>query len=263
MTGYRVSVSRLLGLPGVWRLEQRGIYSVNSWFVSGRSGAYLIDSGLPRRSNELVSLVRWLLAGQRLDGILLTHGHRDHLGAAYELAQELGAPVYAHPGEIPYIAGQQGYSAIPGARWTYRLTMALDRLGEQAGQRLRAGLAGLRGQRQPPPPAGELPLEPVEDGQQVGPFTVLHTPGHTPGHVCYLHPVLGALFSGDLFMRVLPWATGPLWCSTLDVRANRLQQRRVREIGAAQWILPGHGRPFRVPPARPARKRKQGVAGRD
>lgn len=43
----------------------------------------------------------------------------------------------------------------------------------------------------------------IEDGELVGPLRALHTPGHAPDHVCFVHPD-GPLFSGDV---VMGWST--------------------------------------------------------
>ncbi len=57
------------------------------------------------------------------------------------------------------------------------------------------------------PPDGEL-----ADGQQISvagtTLTVIHTPGHAPGAVCFYAPELGTLFSGDTLFRGGPGATG-------------------------------------------------------
>jgi glyoxylase-like metal-dependent hydrolase (beta-lactamase superfamily II) len=41
-------------------------------------------------------------------------------------------------------------------------------------------------------------IRPVREGDQVGDLRVLHTPGHTPGHVSLLHETASILFIGDL-----------------------------------------------------------------
>ena len=58
----------------------------------------------------------------------------------------------------------------------------------------------------------DLPFEPLSDGERIdaagAALEVRHTPGHSPGGVCYYAPDLGAVFSGDTLFRGGPGATG-------------------------------------------------------
>jgi glyoxylase-like metal-dependent hydrolase (beta-lactamase superfamily II) len=55
----------------------------------------------------------------------------------------------------------------------------------------------------------DVPMpQPLTDGQRIGPLTVLHTPGHSPGAVCLYAPELGAVFTGDTLFQGGPGATG-------------------------------------------------------
>ena len=74
-----------------------GAYQENAYLLcpEGRAEAVLIDPG-----DDVSALRRALSAsGRRIGGILLTHGHFDHMLSAGPLAQETGAQVYLHPGD--------------------------------------------------------------------------------------------------------------------------------------------------------------------
>lgn len=101
--------------------------------------------------------------------ILLTHGHQDHAGAAQELARLLN---------IKIIGPEHGDAFL------------LEGMSYQ-GQML-----GL------PPVDNFQPDIWVTDGQELDlqlnePVKVIHTPGHTPGSVCYYFEKSGLLLSGD------------------------------------------------------------------
>ncbi|MBX6377809.1 MAG: MBL fold metallo-hydrolase, partial [Clostridia bacterium] len=91
----------------------------------------------------------------KVERILLTHGHVDHVSAVEAIAAETGAPVFIHPDD----------EALMARSCRHR-------------------------------PDGYL-----GDGDEVpfagGAFRVLHTPGHTPGGVCFYWPDDRVCFSGD------------------------------------------------------------------
>ncbi|MCL2324147.1 MAG: MBL fold metallo-hydrolase [Actinomycetia bacterium] len=143
----------------------------NCWFITDpkTNHCVAIDPG-----DEAGVLIEHL--GKRvLDGVLLTHGHFDHVGAAEELADYGSALVYIHADETELLA------AVP----------------EHARQ---LGLEGFTS------PKEDLTFK---DGDvlEVGDFTfqVIGTPGHTAGSSCLLliDPQTGQqhLFSGDTLFR--------------------------------------------------------------
>jgi len=82
---------------------------------------------------------------------------------------------------------------------------------------------------------------------------VIHTPGHTPGHVAFLFEDSGALFAGDAVCTWNPLTgkRGPqLMPRPLNV-SNAEAHESVRRIGGltAKVTLPGHGEPWHGPPA--------------
>lgn len=104
-------------------------------------------------------------------GILLTHGHFDHIMAVPELKAEFGAPVYAHEAEERLLKDTQMNLSAP---WVGRaLSLEAERL--------------------------------VKDGEkfELAGFEIqaVHTPGHTAGGVSYYLEAEGVLFSGDTLFR--------------------------------------------------------------
>lgn len=123
-------------------------------------------------------------AGVRLEAILLTHTHIDHVGAVAPVAKATGAPVYCPEAEAFVLADITAWTPFgfpPADSYDADVTVS-------GGERLE--LAGLG-------------------------IDVLLTPGHSPGHVSYSIPEEQALFSGDVLFQQsigrtdLPGGDGP------------------------------------------------------
>jgi len=119
--------------------------------------------------------------------ILLTHGHFDHIAAVPALAAEyrnrrrVNFEIAVHEADREYLG--------PDSRPVhYRSIIAIS--GESASPAATAFIDKLWDTM--PPPDRTL-----AEGDTVGPFTVLHLPGHTPGSVGFWDKEKGVLFSGD------------------------------------------------------------------
>jgi glyoxylase-like metal-dependent hydrolase (beta-lactamase superfamily II) len=98
----------------------------------------------------------------------------------------------------------------------------------------------------PPPPGHHLhDGEVVEFGHRR--LTVLHTPGHTPGSVCFLAP--GILFSGDTLFPGGPGATRPPE-GDFDTILTSIEVK-LWQLPDSTLVLPGHGDPTTIGAERP------------
>ena len=163
--------------PGVARL---GIVIVNVFALGEPGGPWLlIDGGLPGSAGLIRRAVSRRF-GTRPEAILLTHGHFDHVGAAWDLASGWDVPLYAHPLELPYLTGLSDY---PPRDPTMGGAMAqMSRVMPDHGYDFGDRVLGL-------PADGGVPGFPA--------WRWLHTPGHTPGHVSLHRPTDGVLLAAD------------------------------------------------------------------
>lgn len=86
------------------------------------------------------------------------------------------------------------------------------------------------------------PITPVGDGDQLFGLKVIHTPGHTPGHIALLEPQLGVMFAGDAINGANPGVSGPNPQFTPDMA---LAIESARRLGTFDYetVVFGHGEP--------------------
>ncbi|WP_343915345.1 MBL fold metallo-hydrolase, partial [Arthrobacter pascens] len=70
---------------GTWEVDN------NVWIVGNDTECVIIDS--PHDAEAIINQVR----GRTVLAILLTHAHNDHIGAARQVADTVGAPIHLHP----------------------------------------------------------------------------------------------------------------------------------------------------------------------
>ncbi len=174
------------------------------WDEAGR--AALIDPG--GESGRLLAEVA--RRGLKLEKLLLTHGHLDHVGAAAQIRDALGIPIVGPERSEQY--------------W-------LDILPRQA------ELFGF------PPIEAFTPDQWLEDGDTVDVgairFEVLHCPGHTPGHVVFYQPEARLAFVGDvLFKGSIGRTDFPRGDHAALLHAIRT---RLFPLGDDVRFVPGHG----------------------
>lgn len=222
------------------------ILFVNVFGVSHPDSSWtLIDCGLPHSES---SILHWAEKnfGTAPNAILLTHGHFDHASAASELAGHWNVPIYAHSLETPYLTGQREYDApnfAAGGGLMSLMSPLLPRGPLNLGNRLRQLSQSV---------GGTISLEEMPG------WKILHTPGHTPGHVSLFRQEDRMLLPGDAFCTTKPESFfeaaiaqkpelhGPPAYFTSDWDLARQSVQNLAKL-EPQTIAPGHGRPIATP----------------
>jgi glyoxylase-like metal-dependent hydrolase (beta-lactamase superfamily II) len=170
--------------PGVHRLT---LGAVNVFFIEEEAGPglVLVDTGYAGSEQPILAAAQQLgRAPQDIRHLVLTHCHPDHAGSLAALKERTGAQAWMHPADAAVVRGQAAMvrsTTSPGLlnRVLYRLFI----------------------QHVPPfVPAASIEHEIADDAVLPlgGGLRVLHTPGHSAGHVALWLPRAGGLlFAGD------------------------------------------------------------------
>lgn len=146
--------------------------------------------------------------------VLVTHGHVDHAGGTDGVAVG-GVTAYLHPDDISMaLHPRQQLSALLGATTSEFADMAVTTNFVDLADGETLHLAG-------------VDLE------------VLHTPGHTPGHCCFLVPDEGVLFSGDQLFQGSIGRTDLPGGNFADLMDS--MRKKVLVLDGETAVLPGHG----------------------
>lgn len=165
-------------MTGIVRLD---LLISNAYLVGSGRKKVLIDTGsdfaYPRLRKQLA---KHGVAPGDIALVLLTHAHPDHAGAAARLKRDFGAPVAVHAAEAEWLRTGTTELYQPCGLFGHFLNRVIPRRFEACEvDRV------LNGDE-------VLDLDPG-----IGGLHVLHTPGHTPGHLC-VECEGGDLFAGDL-----------------------------------------------------------------
>jgi hydroxyacylglutathione hydrolase len=193
------------------RIDSRvvGAFQENAYLVIDEptNRAVLIDPGA--EPDTLIGMVTESRAV--LDAIWLTHAHLDHIGGIVGVLKRWNVPVYLHAADLPLYVRAEAQAAMYG--------LPFDQPEEPDyyvadGDTLRVGATG---------------------------FSVLHTPGHSPGHVVFLNgaTMLGGdlLFAGSIGRTDLPLS---------DPMRMEESLAKICELDGNVQVHPGHGPPTTI-----------------
>lgn len=187
------------------------VTATNAWVVADEPGgtAFVVDA--PPEPDEVGAYIEEM--GLVVAGILLTHGHVDHMGGSGVLVRRTGATAWVHPDD--------------------------DFLTRDPATQLRI----LFGMVPPGDFAAPTAMGQLTDGQTLSlagtDVEVVHTPGHTPGHCCFHLADEGVLFAGDQLFAGSVGRTDLPGGSYDDLMAS--MRHRVLVLDDETRVLPGHG----------------------
>jgi len=216
--------------PGLYSLgDKKGGY-VRAFLIDDGNGLTLIDT--LSEDDAAPVLAEIAAIGRKpseLKHIILTHAHPSHLGGAAALKAASGATVYSHSWEADIIAGRRAMTKPPSG---LKPQKPLKVYPYQVGAALGLG-------KKPPCEVDQF----LKEGDRVGPVTVLHTPGHTPGSIAFHWPERRVLIAGDIVSTWPELALG--WPQiTLDNKQNRDSVAKLCELIDADIVGVGHGDPI-------------------
>jgi glyoxylase-like metal-dependent hydrolase (beta-lactamase superfamily II) len=192
-----------VGLPG-----RPGTLNVVLLVADDRT-ATLIDAGFPGIAEKLsATLAEAGLQPSAVKRVIATHHHLDHTSGLPEVVALTGAEVWAHADDADLIDGTTARpTPMPQGMSPARVDLRLV-----GGERLEA----------------------------LGGVHILHTPGHTPGHLSILVPQLSLLIAGDILRYEGGVVTRAPAEYTADAEAN---EGSIRALAALEFerMLPYHG----------------------
>jgi hydroxyacylglutathione hydrolase len=183
-----------------------GSLSANCYIVgseTAREGLVIDPGGNSKDISQAISK-----SGLDIKIIVLTHGHSDHIAALYDIQAGTGAEVAIHTADAQFLRGSGSFSTMFGI--SYKTPATPDRLLNEG--------------------------DTIDIGDLE--FSVLHTPGHTPGSICLLTG--NKVFTGDtLFYHGIG--------TTLMPGSSRRQlidsiHTRLMVLPDDTTVYPGHGR---------------------
>jgi glyoxylase-like metal-dependent hydrolase (beta-lactamase superfamily II) len=191
----------------------------------------LVDTCFTASANKLVSCIQDEGYDMKhVKRLILTHSHVDHTQAVGEVSRMTGAPIYSHWSEAGYLNHDPSYHGPPSHEALARMLNGLGIKMEDVSKKF-----------------GSLSRDPIlvehllSDGDQIGRLRVVHTPGHTPGHISLYSEEDRALIGGDFLFNGILGQKGLYVFSevSIDTIQSAISARRVAKLHFDKLLL-GH-----------------------
>lgn len=218
-----------------------GIDHVHCYLLRAGDGGWIaVDTGLGLPDAR----ARWASVLEGLDApvgrIVITHFHPDHVGAAADLAELTGAPVFQGRLDYAQCVGTWGEVRDPERMPAYLRSHGTPEPEVEIFRRESAALRGVVRFAADP--------EPLEPGAFVDGWEILYLPGHADGHLALLRD--GVLIAGDTLLDAISPNVGLYPDSRPDPLGDYLASlARIAEL-APDIAFAGHREPMEDPAAR-------------
>jgi len=171
---------------GIWQIDEFSMDNI--YVVEGARRAAVIDAGTG--TGDLKSVIERLT--DKPYDVFLTHAHVDHVGGMEQFCE-----ARIHPGDIPAASSPNGPTSVANRR----------RYGARAFTAYPADRLPFTLDDFKPMDPAVIRWIPLRNGERFDlggrSLEVIHTPGHSPGSVCFFDREDRTLFSGDAFLRVV------------------------------------------------------------
>jgi glyoxylase-like metal-dependent hydrolase (beta-lactamase superfamily II) len=203
-----------------------GVHHINCMPLPNAVNAYLlddvlVDAGGRRHGSRIMKALK----GHPVTAHALTHAHPDHQGASDEICTKLGIPYWVPEGDVD---AAEDPSLIAKRQPQHKIAQFMDRIFTGPGHTVDRALT---------------------EGDTVGSFKVISTPGHSAGHVVYWRESDRVLVVGDVLCNQdsitgIPGLQLPKDFFTPDPARNRESAKTLGPLEPSLVVF-GHGKPLR------------------
>lgn len=217
---------------------------VSTWLLRGadQHSWILVDTGISLTSASFKAALKSKLTSpaDKLKLILLTHGHSDHTeGLPWLLQDHPEALVAFHEKETRFITGKSQYAEVDGEHWSWNVVKhTLNVNSSQPTERCTT----FTGDEGDVSTSLSSAIPDVSSWLPPDFLRYVHTPGHAPGHVSYIHKPTSSLIAGDVLFRITSSLRlqHPLSFLTPNMTLVKESQKRLAARSDIKTIFPTH-----------------------
>lgn len=215
-------------------LPNNPLKNLNVYFIRGERNL-LIDTGFHQEACRaaLLAGLRELNADMHNTDIFLTHLHSDHTGLAPDIATQ----------DTKIYIGEHDLDHMPGKHSSFSWSDSDERFAAEGFPRELLKVLSVKNPAQGLSPGPYDDYIPVKDGEMFSygshNFRAIHTPGHTPGHLCLWEEETGILILGDhVLFDITPNITR--WIGMTDSLGQYLSSLEAIDKMSVTLPLPAH-----------------------